>query len=311
MPLSNSFTRYLSAKKSVDDRSLNRHVWDSLAGQLAQRASPLHVLEVGAGIGTMIARALERGLFQSEVYYTAVDEQAANITEACRYLASWADNQPGIEITESAAASLDFNDTIHTEFHTADAFSFIESKEASYDLLIANAFIDLVDILSALPRLFSVLKPGGLFYFTITFDGVTAFEPQINSELDSQIEALYHADMEKRRWENLPTGGSQAGRRLLRHLFESKTEVLAVGPSDWIVTPTAGGYPADEAAFLHFIVDTIEGALKAHPDLSAGQFAAWVEMRHRQIDEGKLIYIAHQLDVLGRIQNHLSGPTQR
>lgn len=30
-PTAYSFTRYLAAKKSVDDRSLNRHVWEHLA----------------------------------------------------------------------------------------------------------------------------------------------------------------------------------------------------------------------------------------------------------------------------------------
>jgi SAM-dependent methyltransferase len=300
-----SFTRYLAAKKSVDDRSLNRNVWDTLAGQLSRRATPLRVLEVGAGIGTMVARAVEWELFQSEVFYTAIDDQPDNIAEAHRYLTDWAAGQ-GIKTVGDTPSSLRLNtgrSTIHTSFHTTDAFAYIDTEiePASYDLLIANAFIDLVHIPTALPVLFSTLKPGGLFYFTITFDGVTAFEPLIDAELDALIEALYHADMEKRCWEDQPTGGSHAGRRLLRYLFSSDTEVLAAGASDWIVTPRTGGYHADEAAFLHAIIHTIDGALTGHPELPNEQLAAWVERRHRQIDDGKLVYLAHQLDVLGRV----------
>ena len=49
------FTRYLASKRTVDDRALNRQVWQTLAdavnGELMSDA-PLRVLEVGAGIGT-------------------------------------------------------------------------------------------------------------------------------------------------------------------------------------------------------------------------------------------------------------------
>ena len=58
-----SYTRYLSAKKSLDDRSLNKGVWNNLSKilhQLSQR-NTLNVLELGAGIGTMIERILEHG----------------------------------------------------------------------------------------------------------------------------------------------------------------------------------------------------------------------------------------------------------
>ena len=59
------FVRYLEAKKPTDDRALNGRVWEALSEALATRRSlqPLRVLELGCGIGTMLERALERGLF--------------------------------------------------------------------------------------------------------------------------------------------------------------------------------------------------------------------------------------------------------
>jgi hypothetical protein len=55
-----SFARYLSAKATVDDRSLNAHVWDTLRGALDVRRQDagLKLVELGSGIGTMVERLL-------------------------------------------------------------------------------------------------------------------------------------------------------------------------------------------------------------------------------------------------------------
>jgi 16S rRNA A1518/A1519 N6-dimethyltransferase RsmA/KsgA/DIM1 with predicted DNA glycosylase/AP lyase activity len=49
---------YLVAKKTIDDRSLNRTVWDRLQRALADQetGNQLRVLEIGSGVGTMIER---------------------------------------------------------------------------------------------------------------------------------------------------------------------------------------------------------------------------------------------------------------
>ena len=78
-------------------------------------------------------------------------------------------------------------------------------------------------------------------------------------------------------------------------------DVLAAGGSDWVVFAGANGYPADEAYFLHDIIRTIDLVLTGHPHLDAECLGAWVAQRHAQIEQGALVYIAHQLDVLGRM----------
>jgi hypothetical protein len=98
-----------------------------------------------------------------------------------------------------------------------------------------------------------------------------------------------------------PSGSSVTGRRLFRRLQEAGARVAAAGSSDWVVFPGPEGYPGDEAYFLHFIIDTISGALNGHPELEISRFKAWVAQRHRQIESGELIYVAHQLDVMGYI----------
>lgn len=306
IPTEYSFTRYLAAKKTVDDRALNLRVWDALAAQLAGRTSPapLRVLEIGAGIGTMVERVLEAGLFSGDVDYTALDTQTENIAEAHRRLPDWAARH-GLDARQDGDALRLSNDAccLTLRLESADAFEFArhQAGRAAYDLLVASAFLDIVNIPAALDQLFPLLKPDGLFYFAITFDGLTAFEPSIDPALDAQIESLYHADMDARRLDGLTTGGSRAGRALLRHLVASDVALLATGPSDWVVTPGPAGYPADEAYFLHFILHTVERALTGHPALDAEAFAAWVERRHQQVEAAQLVYLAHQLDVLGRL----------
>jgi pyruvate/2-oxoglutarate dehydrogenase complex dihydrolipoamide acyltransferase (E2) component len=68
-----------------------------------------------------------------------------------------------------------------------------------------------------------------------------------------------------------------------------------------IVFPASDGYPEDEAYFLHFIIQTIDQALRNHPGINAASFSDWIARRHAQVARGELVYIAHQLDFVGRI----------
>lgn len=273
-----SFPRYLAAKKSVDDRALNWRVWQAMAEALP---APARILEIGAGIGTMVERFEEHGLLAGREY-TAVDNQPDNMTTARRRLGHLPND-------------------IHLE--TSDLFDFIrrEQGKQTWDLLIAHAFLDLMDIPATLPPLFSLLKPGGHFYFTINFDGATILQPTIDPVLDAQIEQLYHQTMDARITNGRPSGDSRSGRHLFYHLRQAGGEILAAGSSDWVVFAGADGYPADEAYFLQFIIHTMQEALADHPELDAARFADWIRQRQQQIERGKLVYIAHQIDFFGRV----------
>ncbi len=276
----NTFQRYLTAKRTVDDRALNGHVRRTLLAALPP--GPRDILEVGAGTGTMIDRLGNWPGVLDGGRYTAVDALAENIMVAQARLSG-----AGLPVA--------------LELEAIDLFDFMarEQGDRQWDLLIAHAFLDLVDAPATLPRLFDLLRPGGLFYFTINFDGHTILEPVIDPILDTRILALYHQTMDERLIDGRPSGDSRSGRRLLRQIPEAGGRILAAGSSDWVVVPLDGGYVADEAFFLHFIIDTIEGALAGKAELDGEAFARWIRARHAQIDAGELIYIAHQLDVVG------------
>lgn len=315
-----TFTRYLAAKKSVDDRSLNQHVWDSLAAALpdSDLHTPLRILEIGAGIGTMLERMLERKLLHY-ADYTALDAQPENTAAALKRLPAWASanhhqiNKTGADalatqaLARNGAAVQRQDCLVNASFVTADLFDFIAANNKSalgpqrWDLLVAHAFLDLMNIPTTLPLLFNLLHPGGLFYFTINFDGATLFEPAIDPVFDAQIETLYHHTMDERTIEGAPSGDSQAGRHLFGHIHDCGGQILAAGASDWVVFPGPQGYPHDEAYFLHFIIHTLHQALSGHPQLDAERFEAWIARRHEQVEEGRLVYIAHQLDFLGHV----------
>jgi len=306
-PTEFSFARYLAAKKTVDDRALHRATWDALAGALREerQGSPLTILEIGAGIGTMLERILAWQLLDRRTEYTAIDEIEENIKEALTRIPAWARAHAWHSETAGQTITLSGNGlALIAAFEAVDLFQFIQRERGyrSWDLVIAHAFLDLMNIPVTLPEIFSVLRPGGLAYFTINFDGATIFEPAIDPGYDLYLEGLYHRTMDERITAGQPSGDSQAGRHLFNHLRAVGADILAAGASDWVAFAGAAGYPSDEAYFLHFIVDTFNRALTGHPDLGdLARFQAWVTERHAQIERGELVYIAHQIDILARV----------
>jgi len=294
-----TFPHYLLAKQTIDDRALNRQVYQALLMELPSVSpSDFRIVEVGAGMGTMLTRLFRWGFFTRETDYTLVDEMSENIAFAREWLPRWgAENGYQVETAgDLIRFSVSESASVSVHLVQADVFDFIRTSPEKSDLLIAHAFLDLLPMPVSLVSLFSLLKPGGLAWLTINFDGLTSLEPTLEPVLDAKIERLYHQTMDRR-----PTGGdSQAGRHLFGHLKQAGGEILAAGASDWVVYPLQGQYPADEAYFLHFILHFFELSLSGHPELEAVVFADWLAARREQIKRGELIYIAHQMDFLAR-----------
>lgn len=298
------FIRYLASKKSVDDRALNAHVAQSFRQALLspKPSSPLRLLEVGAGIGTMIERLLEWNILHDAVI-TAVDEQADLLLEARRRLKHFGENR-GYAVAENEEASLELRGDylIRIEFVADEVIDFARNRGGRplWDVLLAHAFLDLVDLATALAALTELLRDSALMYLTVNFDGTTLFLPEIDPALDGAIETLYHKTMDERRRGGVPSGDSHTGRRLFQALPAAGAEILDVGPSDWVVFAGESGYPADERFFLEWILDSHQSALQGCQELEAARLAAWVAERRLQVARGELIYVTHQLDFLAR-----------
>ncbi len=298
------YIRYLVAKKSVDDRALNRGVFEALAQALGPRrdAGPLSFLEMGCGLGAMVGRLWDGGLI-ANADYTAVDQAPEHIAAARERLMAFARHR-GAAVSETGGNSLSFAGpglALRVTLKTADMFDFAarEQGRAAWDVVLAHAFLDLVDLKTALPRLFGLLKAGGWFYFTLNFDGASIFLPSLEPTLDARIESLYHAAMDSRRVNGRPSGSSRTGRLLFDLLPRCGGRLLAAGSSDWVVFPGPQGYPGDEAYFLRHIIDTVEAAVRGRAGLGEEELQNWTRTRGHQIDRGELVYIAHQLDFFG------------
>ncbi len=306
-PTEFTFSRYLAAKKGLDDRALNRYVFSTLSSSLAAfpGSAPLQVLEVGCGIGTMTERLLDWGLLKNAVY-TAIDLEPENIAAARERLRLYAAARGCRLIEEAGIPCLQPRpgQSLSVVLEAIDLHDFLEREQGRrvWDLLIAHAFLDLVDLSATLPTLLSLLREGGLCYFTLNFDGATIFLPYLDAEFDRQIEELYHQSMDQRHLQPWLSSHSQTGRRLFHMLAAAGAQVLAAGSSDWVVHPGPDGYQADEAYFLHFIIHTVATALQGHPQLPPQRFQDWVERRHRQIERRQLLYIARQLDYLAMVR---------
>lgn len=286
-----SFPRYLLSKQTVDDRALNKDVLNALKANLPQQ--PFRIIEVGAGIGTMLRR-LVRWDFIHQAEYVMVDETAENVEFATAWIEEWAE-ESGLSMERSGP----FEARIYDEAHDirvllehTDVFDLIQRNEKPSELLIAHAFLDLLPMPHSLPKLLSLTR--NLAWLTINFDGMTTFEPTIDAALDATIERLYHESMDAR-----PTGGdSRSGRHMFEHLRMADMEILAAGASDWVVHAVDGKYPAEEEYFLRYILHFIEESLRGNIELDAGSLVNWLKERRTQIARGELVYIAHQMDFL-------------
>jgi SAM-dependent methyltransferase len=293
--MTTGYARYLAAKTTVDDRALNRHVLAELR-RLMPAGAP-RVLEVGAGLGTMVARLMDWDTVGSGEYIL-LDADRQLLDGSRRWLRDWAAAR-GLR-SDLLPDGLQVGD-LRVRLVHAELGRFLEAAHGALaDVLIASAVLDLVDVPAALPGLLRLLVPGGVYWFTINYDGESIFAP--GHPHDDQVMQAYHRDMDDRVRYGRPAGESRTGRHLFHHLRDAGAPALAAGPSDWVVYPAPdGNYPADEAYFLRSILDTIRDALRNRQDwVEPADLADWLAVRYRQLAAGELVYIAHQLDFVGR-----------
>ena len=270
--MSHADERYLEAKRTVDDRALNRRVRDCLLGELPEAP---RVLEAGAGTGVTVPRLLDWGVTAGG--YRGVDRDAGVLDVARERRCA----ELGGEPTEDGFRVGDLT----ARFEQGDALDALPTDDG--DLVVAQSFLDLVPVDEALDAFTAALDPGGLVYAPITFDGKTIFQP--DHPADDRVVAAYHDDIDAR-----PGRNAHAGRHLLDRCRERAGDLLAVGASDWVVRPREGEYPADERFFLATILSFVESAVDV-PGIDA-----WLRTRRRQLSEGTLTYVAHGYDVCYR-----------
>lgn len=268
---------YLESKRTVDGRARSRRVRDRLLSELPEAPS---VVDAGAGTGAMLRELLAWDVRPGS--YLGIDRSEALVEHTRRTLPRELDGEFVVARTPDGFEV----DGVDVRFETGDA---LDLPAGSADLVVAQALLDLVPIEAATDAICGALRPGGLAYLPITFDGVSLFLPEHPD--DRSVVDAYHAAIDDE-----PGRDSRAGRRLLDHLRGRPGTLLAVDASDWIVHPREGAYPADEAAFLDHVLGFVGDAL----DGRAVDADAWLSERREQLAEGELSYVAHGYDFLFR-----------
>jgi len=133
---------------------LNKDVFAALKANLPK--PPIHIIEIGAGIGTMFTRLIEWRLL-TNADYLALDEMDENIAYASEWIRNGQSQQleGGTNRTESDSIARSERG-ISTSFERADVFDFIQTNPPKSDLLIAHAVLDLFPLPESLPKLFSL-----------------------------------------------------------------------------------------------------------------------------------------------------------
>ena len=272
------FTRYLDAKTPIERKSLNPAVLDEVRSLLEERTEP-KVLEVGAGTGSMPIHLSERGVLPEGTMYTALDKDR-KVLERARMRLSEHRPPDSIDGTVKVGGA---------EVEFAEKSLYDETGE--YDLVIAHAVLDLLSLGDAVEHLLGISEA---FYFPVCFDGVTAFEPPYDDDLDARIEGAYHRTMDER------SGGSETGRRVFGAVRKAGGTVTKAGSSDWVVFPDEDGYTDEEKYMLRYIVETVQDAVSEEPEIEEDRLEDWAEDRRNRIRKEELVYIAHQIDLAGR-----------
>ena len=280
--MNHAATRYLEAKRSIDDRALAPRVRDRLLAHLPDEP---RIREAGCGTGATVPRLLAWGVDSGS--YRGVDRDQGAIAFA-RHVRPAALRHAGhdtVEIDRGFRV-----DDLSITFETGDALDAFDENSA--DLFVAQAFADLVPLAALVDTFESVLAPGGMAYLPITFDGGTVFQP--DHPRDDAIERAYHRAIDR-----LPGRDVTAGRHLADLLRERSGELLAMASSDWVVRPRESGYPADERYFVRCILEFVDELL-SNADEHVDGLDEWLTTRRRHLSDGELTYVAHQYDLLYR-----------
>ena len=293
--MTSGYARYLAAKTTVDDRALNRHVLAELR-RLMPAGAP-RVLEVGAGLGTMAARLMDWGVVGAGEY-TLLDADRPLLDHSRRWLRDWAAAR-GLR-SDLLPDGLQVGD-LRVRLEHAELGSYLETDHrAQADVLIANAVLDLVDAPAILPGLFRLLVPGGVYWFTINYDGESVFAPA--HPHDDQVMQAYHRDMDERVRYGPPGIAEPAATCSItcgRPARPPGRQARRTGSSAPTRMGTTRAMRLTSCAASSARSRTRCGAARIGSNLPA-DLADWLAVRSRQLAAGELVYIAHQLDFVGR-----------
>jgi len=351
-----SFQDYLEAKAEVDDAALSsvvrRGLLTAVRNVVTEQPGLLRVLDLGTGSGVMVRRLLrDLGVVRSagtalEICGVDLD---AELIQAAGQLCPEGGDQPesgpesrpetgpesgpssgpasrpetGPESGPSAGSG-----SVKVEFRVMSVEEAL-SDASSRELITAHALMDLLPLSATCTAVHNSLVPGGLFYSTINYNGLTRWYPQAeDAEFEQQLLSYYDRSMRRVRSDGCVQDGAASGGRLYEACSAAGLETLAIGGSDWCVFPKtevdlgAGGRNADDtagdpnaddraasgvpaAAYTQGELRLLTWMLRNIYNEGVQKFASkpmdsWMRDRLDCLQHAKLAMVVHHLDLLAR-----------
>lgn len=295
---------YLEAKFYLDSAGLNRLVLRRFRRCLEGLESP-RLLDLGTGTGAMLRRCLAMNLKGSPLL-VGIDKDADSLVLARDKIAALR-GQPGAMSTAAGAPGAPRIRLLRLDLVKAALQKMPQTGLAagSFDCVTAHALMDLLPLEPVIDWAWSLLRPGGLFYASLNYEGLTRFLPAgAHRDFEASLLEDYNRSMDERRVAGLSSGGSRSGSRLLSALAGQGFRLLASGRSDWKIRPRhfrPGGSGDAESTLLRALLAMIyrEALNRQSFPGRAGELESWYASRMRAVRERRLGLRVRHLDVLG------------
>ncbi len=231
---------WLAARRPYDEAALDRDAIAAIQAwghTLPDGYQPV-VVDLGSGTGAALAR-VRRWLAPRPLRAYAVDRDAALLA-----------HQRGTGAVPLVA------DLLGPLDHLGGP------ADGAVDLVVGHALADLLPLDHLANRVAALVRSGGLIHLALVYDGLTAFMPtddpdlDVDTVLEAEVIGAFHRHMDRPAAQMPEYGGSTAGRRLGPALAAAGLEIVADAPSIWTVRADDG--PAAHAVLarlLHYVAD--------------------------------------------------------
>ena len=320
-------TQYLNEwKPALDVKARNTRVLSALREELKDKnridKNRIKVLECGAGTGRGLVSLITEGILtNAEVHAFDIEQELIGampqlfqqfaLKKGWRYIPEEMDSK-----TEFTFRVQDDKDQIDLRIHGFSESVYVLLRRAQelsdIDIITGQAFIEHTKSDIVYPILKSLLACNGLVYFSLNCDGWFYYSPSRSAERDEKVAGLFNDialnNQEFRdRYGAIIGGEAFCGRNLPYRFVEEGLEVLAFGPSDWVVTPFTQHQSEEERDFLRYTSTYIKEAclgsskeLRDKWNLSDEKIYQWFEEKQEAINRHEAGFTCVQKDILGR-----------
>jgi SAM-dependent methyltransferase len=286
---------WLAARAPYDEAALDQPAIDAIrawGARLPTGDAPV-VVDLGSGTGVALDRA-RRWMAPRKIVAYAVDQDAGLLNRIIQP----ADGSRITPVVGDVLSPLGANGG---------------PTDGTVDLVVGHALADLLPLDRLAARVSALLRPGGLVHLALVYDGLTAFEPtddpdlDVDAGLEAEVIAAFHAHMDQPAREAPTYGGSTAGRRLGPALSDMGLEVLVDAPSVWKVCASDG---AGGRAVLDRLIRYVAGSIRETGALPSADLGHWESRLRAALDTHTLTARVGHRDLLARKPGDTEHPRE-